>query len=176
MQGMYLTMVVDPRGGWGAPVDKEFVITQSEFYTAMNGAEGGSVLPDLQAAMDKRATHVVFNGKAFQYKANPLHVEVGDRVRFFVANAGPSFRSEFHVVGAVFDRVVPGGNPRSVLESVQTWSVPAGGGAVFETVFEKGASGPGVYPFVTHAIADAEKGAVGLIRVGHAEVLAGAGH
>jgi nitrite reductase (NO-forming) len=176
MQGMYLTMVVDPRGGWGTEVDKEFVITQSEFYAVMNGAEGGSVLPDLQAAMDKRASHVVFNGRAFQYKANPLQVDVGDRVRFFVANAGPSLRSDFHVVGAVFDRVYADGNPKNALESVQTWSIPAGGGAVFETVFEKGASGAGVYPFVTHAFADAEKGAVGLIRVGHPAMFAGAGH
>jgi hypothetical protein len=44
--------------------------------------------------------------------------------------------------------------------------VPAGGGAVFETVFDKNASGEGLYAFVTHSFADAEKGAVGLIQVG----------
>jgi nitrite reductase (NO-forming) len=126
--------------------------------------------------MDKRATYVAFNGKAFQYKMHPLQVEEGERVRFFVANAGPSFRSDFHVVGAVFDRVYADGNPDNVLESVQTWSVPAGGGAVFETVFEAGASGTGLYPFVTHSFADAEKGAVGLIRVGQPSVFAGSGH
>ena len=38
--------------------------------------------------------------------------------------------------------------------------------ALFETVFEQGASGEGIYPFVTHSFADAEKGAVGLIQVG----------
>ena len=37
---------------------------------------------------------------------------------------------------------------------------------MFETVFEAGASAEGIYPFVTHAFADAEKGAVGLIKVG----------
>jgi nitrite reductase (NO-forming) len=60
---------------------------------------------------------------------------MGDRVRFFVVNAGPSLHSDFHVVGAVFDRVYPDGNPRNVLNGVQTWTVPAGGGAVFETEF-----------------------------------------
>ena len=32
--------------------------------------------------------------------------------------------------------------------------------------FEEGASGEGLYPFVTHSFADAEKGAVGIIQVG----------
>src|SRR5690606_22465344 len=133
--------------------------------------------PDWNAAVKKDASHVVFNGKAVQYRANPLKVNEGDRVRFSVMNAGPSLRSDFHVVGAVFDRVYPDRNPRNALHGVQTWSVPAGGGAVFETVFEKGASGEGVYAFVTHAFADAEKGAVGLIEVGQPEVIAGSvGH
>jgi nitrite reductase (NO-forming) len=179
MQGMYLTMVVDPRNGWGTQADKEFVITQSEFYTITGE---GTTLPDYSAARDKQATYVTFNGKAFQYRANPLLVEVGDRVRFFVANPGPSLHSDFHVVGTVFDRVYVDGNPNNVLESVQTWSVPAGGGAVFETVFgDAGAvsvskAGAGIYPFVTHSFADAEKGAVGLIRVGHPVMTAGRGH
>ena len=130
--------------------------------------------PDFAAAMDKKAKYVVFNGKAFQSKANPLQVELGDRVRFFVIDAGPSLRSDFHVVGAIFDRVYPDGNPDNVLEGVQTYTVPAGGGAVFETVFEEGASGVGLYPFVTHAFADAEKGAIGLIQVSDPDQLVAA--
>ncbi len=164
MQGMYLAIIVDPAEGWGTEVDKEFVIVQSEFYAqAVEGSETRQ--PDFGAAMDKRASHVVFNGRAFQYKDTPLEVDLGDRVRMFVVSAGPSFRSDFHIVGAIFDRVYPDGNPANVLEGVQTYTVPAGGGAVFETVFEEGASGVGLYPFVTHAFADAEKGAVGLIQV-----------
>ena len=165
MQGMYFAIIVDPKDGWGTEADKEFVIVQSEFYTRKDSATG-AVLPDWTNALAKNASHVVFNGRAGQYKDLPLAVDVGDRVRFFVVNAGPSFRSDFHVVGAVFDRVYPDGNPDNVFEKVQTWTVPAGGGAVFETVFEKGASGEGIYPFVTHSFADAEKGAVGLIQVG----------
>jgi len=193
MQGMYFAMIVDPRDGWGTKADKEFVLVQSEFYTMQDAAEhggmkqgedhehgaashgddarGGStaippVVPDWKAAMAKQPSYVVFNGRAFQYKANPLKVDVGDRVRFFVVNAGPSMDSDFHVVGDVFDRVYPDGNPAHVLQSVQTYTVPAGGGAVFETVFDKDASGEGIYAFVTHSFADAEKGAVGMIQVG----------
>jgi nitrite reductase (NO-forming) len=165
MQGMYFAMIVDPKDGWGTKADKEFVLVQSELYA--QGAEPGhEAHPDYAAAQEKRASYVVFNGNAFQYKDNPLEVDVGDRVRFYVVNAGPSFRSDFHVVGAIFDRVYPDGNPKNVLESVQTYGIPSGGGAVFETVFNKNASGEGLYPFVTHAFADAEKGAVGIIQVG----------
>jgi nitrite reductase (NO-forming) len=164
MQGMYLPILVDPAGGWGTKADREFVLVQSEFY-AQDGAD--SVLqPDWQAALDDRPSHVVFNGRANQYVDDPLQVDVGDRVRLFVVNAGPSRRSDFHVVGAVFDRVIPDGNPGHAMEHVQTWTVPAGGGAVFETVFEAGASGEGAYAFVTHSFSDASKGAVGLIKVG----------
>lgn len=164
MQGMYFAIIVDPKDGWGTKADKEFVIVQSEFYAKQDSA--GAYRPDWDMAMAKTASQVVFNGKAFQYKDNPLKVDENDNVRFFVVNAGPTFRSDFHIVGAIFDRVYPDGNPDNVLEKVQTYSVPAGGGAVFEAKFEKGASGEGLYPFVTHSFADAEKGAVGIIQVG----------
>lgn len=175
MQGMYLAVIVDPEDGWGSDADREFVLVQSEFY-GQPGPDGAPMQPDLGAAMDKSATYVTFNGRAYQYKDHPLQVDVGERVRIFVANAGPSFRSDFHVVGAVFDRVVPGGRPDEAIEAVQTWQVPAGGGAVFETAFEEGASGEGYYAFVTHAFADAEKGAVGLIQVGQPSLDGAVGH
>ena len=165
MQGMYFAIIVDPKDGWGTKADKEFVLVQSEFYTTKDSVTG-AVVPSWQNAMAKNASYVVFNGRAGQYKDAPLKVDVGDRVRLFVVNAGPTFNSDFHVVGAVFDRVYPDANPDHVLEGVQTYTVPAGGGVVFETVFEKNASGEGLYPFVTHSFADAEKGAVGIIQVG----------
>ena len=172
MQGMYFPIIVDPKGGWRTVADKEFVLVQSEFYakpgdtTSTRHTTAVPMQPDWQAAMSKNASHVVFNGRAFQYKDAPLKVDVGDRVRFFVVNAGPSFDSDFHVVGAIFDRVYPDGDPAHALRGVQTYLVPAGGGAVFETTFDKNASGEGIYPFVTHSFADAEKGAVGMIQVG----------
>jgi len=178
MQGMYLPMIVDPKGGWGTKADKEFVLVQSEFYakpgdsTKVGSAVAIPMQPDWKAAMAKNASQVVFNGRAFQYKDAPLKVDVGDRVRFFVVNAGPSFDSDFHVVGAIFDRVYPDGNPAHVLTGVQTYLIPAGGGAVFETVFDPAASGEGLYAFVTHSFADAEKGAVGIIQVGAPKVFA----
>ena len=180
MQGMYLPIIVDPRDGWGTTADKEFVLVQSEFYAkAGDSSKVSSVVPmqpDWQAEQAKQATYVAFNGRAAQYKDNPLRVSVGDRVRFFVVNAGPNFDSDFHIVGAIFDRVYPDGNPRHALEGVQTYGIPAGGGAVFETVFDRDASGEGLYPFVTHSFADAEKGAVGIIQVGTPKLFAHMSH
>ena len=43
-------------------------------------------------------------------------------------------------------------------------NVPVGGGAIFEIRLRE----PGDYPFVTHAFADATKGAVGIFRAGNA--------
>ncbi len=175
MQGMYLPIIVDPKGGWPGKVDKEFVIVQSEFYVQ----GGDSALPgqaDWQHALGREASYVVFNGRAFQYQEHPLQVDVGDRVRLLVVDAGPSFGSDFHIVGAIFDTVYPDGDPAHALHGVQTWAVPAGGGAVFETTFAKDASGEGTYAFVTHSFADAAKGAVGLIKVGAPQQVAGMGH
>ncbi|HZS58499.1 MAG TPA: multicopper oxidase domain-containing protein [Gemmatimonadaceae bacterium] len=169
MQGMYLPIIVDPSGGWPTAADKEFVIVQSEFYSKGTDA-------DWSAALAKNPSYVVFNGNAFQYKSTPLQVNVGDRVRFFVLNAGPNATSDFHVVGAIFDRVYPDGDPSHALTGVQTYAVPAGSGAVFETVFDREASGEGLYPFVTHSFADAEKGAVGIIRVGSPKFYATMSH
>jgi nitrite reductase (NO-forming) len=171
MQGMYFPFIVDPKNGWGDKADKEFVLVQSEFYAKPGDTSKVGVLlpatPDWSAEQAKNPSQVVFNGRAFQYKENMLKVAVGDRVRFFVVNAGPNFESDFHIVGAIFDKVYPDGKPEHALEDVQTYHVPAGGGAVFETVFDKDASGEGLYPFVTHSFADAEKGAVGMIQVGN---------
>ncbi|MFI5279092.1 MAG: multicopper oxidase domain-containing protein [Gemmatimonadales bacterium] len=168
MQGMYLPIIVDPREGWPGVANKEFVIVQSEFYT---GATRAGMAPmNFDAAMQTRPSYVVFNGRADQYKAHPLQVDEGDKVRFFVVNAGPSLISDFHIVGAIFDRVYQGSDLEHPLRGIQTLNVPAGGGAVFETSFEHGLSGEGVYAFVTHAFADASKGAVGLIQVGHPQL------
>ena len=46
------------------------------------------------------------------------------------------------------------------LSGVQTVDVPVGGGAIFEVRLAE----PGAYPFVSHAFADATKGAVGVFR------------
>jgi nitrite reductase (NO-forming) len=152
--GMYGAIVVDPSGG-RAPA-KEFVFVQSEFYT--------KTLPDSTRTIDWEKLlglapdYVVFNGRAAEYAKHPIKVRIGERLRMYVVNAGPNRWSAFHVVGAIFDRVYLDGSLAHPLEGVQTMSVPVGGGVIFEArLVERG-----TYPFVSHAFADATKGAVGM--------------
>lgn len=72
--------------------------------------------------------------------------------------------TDFHVVGTVFDRVYPfqDMNPEHALNGVQTFTVPAGGGGVFEVRIDE----PGLYPFVSHSFASVDLGQVGLLKVG----------
>lgn len=157
--GMYGAIIVDPVTP--LPAAREFVIVQSEFYLGNPGADGAVAL-DWPQLLDLSPDHVVFNGVPGQYAAHPLQVDVGERVRFYVVNAGPNRVSAFHVVGAIFDRVHVGGFG-APLEGVQTFNVPVGGGAVFDARLVE----EGLYPFVSHAFADATKGAVGILRAGN---------
>ncbi len=166
-QGMYLPIIVDPAGGWPNRVDKEFVVVQSEFYPKP-AADSAIREGDWTAMLENHAGYVVFNGRAGQYQAAPLQVDRGDRVRFFVVNAGPNRFSAFHIVGTIFDAVFPDGDPHTVLHGLQTQQIPPGSGAVLETRFNE----EGRYAFVTHAFADASLGAVGLITVGSPRAVA----
>ena len=167
--GMYGAIVVDPVRP--LPAAREFVLVQSEFYlTPATGPDSLHAL-DWGQLLDLTPDHVVFNGVAGQYAAHPLAVAPGELVRFYVVNAGPNRGSAFHVVGGIFDRVRVGGFGLP-LEGVQTFNVPVGGGVIFEARLTEA----GIYPFVSHAFADATKGAVGMLRVGNPGPAAAGGH
>ncbi|SFE63196.1 nitrite reductase (NO-forming) [Paenibacillus algorifonticola] len=151
--GMYGMIIVAPADGYpsDADIDREYTIVQSEWYTEH----------DYQAFLNDEPTYVVFNGNDFGLKEQPFLAKVGDRVRFYVNNAGPNEVSSFHIVGTLLDRVYIDGNPRNVLYGLQTYLLPASGGAVVEvTVTEEGD-----YPIVTHQFNDAAKGATAILRV-----------
>jgi nitrite reductase (NO-forming) len=107
---------------------------------------------------------MTFNGYAGQYVTHPLVANPGERVRFWVVDAGPSIDTDFHIVGTVLDRAYPFADltPGHALSNVQTVTVPAGGGGVFDVKIDKA----GLYPFVSHAFAAVDEGQVGLLRVG----------
>jgi nitrite reductase (NO-forming) len=155
--GMYGAIVVDP----AAPLEpaNEYVLLQSEFYA--KAGEGGNWDGDMDKMRAARPDLLAFNGVAFQYRDNPLPAKVGERIRLYVVNAGPTLFSAFHVIGALFDKVLIDGNPANVLQGVQTYTVPPGGASTFELVIPEA----GKYPFVTHSFAYTELGAVGLLDV-----------
>jgi nitrite reductase (NO-forming) len=156
--GMYGAIVVDPV----KPRRKarEFVFVQSEFYMTQKPASDGTRSLDWERLLSLAPDQVVFNGRANQYASHPIDVRPGELLRFYVVNAGPNRISSFHVVGGIFERVFQDGSQISPLAGVQTVNVPVGGGSIFEIRLRQ----PGDYPFVTHAFADATKGAVGVLR------------
>lgn len=155
--GMYGAIVVDPKTP--LPPAKEFGLVESEFYVKLG--PNNTYLPDAQKVLDVKPDYVVWNGVADQYQAHPLTVKAGQRIRLYVLNAGPTLFSAFHVIGWIFDKVYVDGNPENVLHGVQTYTIPPGGGAMFELTIDQ----PGLYPFVTHSFAYTGKGAVGVIKV-----------
>jgi nitrite reductase (NO-forming) len=156
--GMYGALIVDP--ATPRPRAREFVLVQSELYMTPEGAPGSLRSLDWKKLLELSPDYVLFNGRAAQYASHPIVVAPDELIRLYVVNAGPNRISSFHVVGGIFERVFEDGSLKHPLEGVQTVNVPVGGGMIFETRLRE----PGDYPFVTHAFADATKGAVGVLR------------
>jgi nitrite reductase (NO-forming) len=102
-----------------------------------------------------------FNGRPGQYQTDPITVNRGDLVRFYIANAGPTHDCAFHIVGEQFDTVYLGAPPANAIHGVQTFDVPAGGGMIFELL----ADISGEFVFVNHAFGHGQKGAIGRLVV-----------
>jgi hypothetical protein len=126
--GMYGAIIVDPASGWSSA--KEYVQVQSELYTRK--LSDGSYAYDNAKAMAVQPDYVTFNGYTNQYKDAPLTAQLGQRVRLFVLNAGPSEFSAFHVIGAMFVNTYVDGNLANQMVGNQTVTIPRrrGGGGV----------------------------------------------
>ena len=155
--GMYGASIVRPKGL--APADREFALVQSEFY--LTDAVNGIRQTDAAKALTGIPDYVSFNGYANQYQENPLTAKVGELVRMWVMNAGPTHFSAFHVIGTIFEAAYQDGNPANKMTGMQTVNVYPGGGMMVEFRIPEA----GTYPFVTHAFADASKGALGVLEV-----------
>jgi nitrite reductase (NO-forming) len=154
--GMFGAVVIEPPDL--PEVDRSYVIVQSAQYF---GPQDGSADPE-KVRLEQPDT-VVFNGYPNQYDHSPLTAKVGERVRVWVLDAGPSRDSAFHVVGTQFDTVyfeggylLNGGSGGSQALAL----APSQGGFVEMTFPE-----PGHYPFVSHDMVDAERGAHGTFAV-----------
>ena len=155
--GMVGAIIVDP--STPLPPAKEFVLVQNEFYLAapVNGAHPF----DYKKMLGTLPDYVAFNGRPGQYQTEPIRVKRGDRVRFYIVDAGPTISCAFHIVGEQFDTVYLGAPPANAIHGVQTFNVPAGGGMIFELV----ANVAGEFPFVNHGFGHGQKGAIGLLVV-----------
>jgi nitrite reductase (NO-forming) len=159
--GMYGAIVVEPKTMPHA--DREYVLVGSEWYLDKPGLQAPATL-DMAKAEQMTPDWVAWNGYAGQYKTHPLTARPGDTVRFWVVDAGPSLNTDFHVVGTVLERAWLNGDLVDAPQhDIQTASVPAGGGGVFDVRIAE----PGLYPFVSHSFASVQLGQVGLLNVGN---------
>jgi nitrite reductase (NO-forming) len=156
--GMFGAVVIDPPDL--PPVDRSYVLVQSELYL---GPPGEAV--DVDRLRAETPDAVVFNGYANQYDHRPLTARVGERVRIWVLDAGPNRTTAFHVVGGQFDTVYAEGayrlRPDADAGGSQALALAASQGGFVELTFPEA----GRYPFVSHSMVDAERGAHGIIAV-----------
>jgi nitrite reductase (NO-forming) len=155
--GMYGAVIVDPERGWPGGDMRTYVLVQSEFYTQPVPHQSGLFTGDMDKMIAGKPDYVAFNGRSFQYQDKPLPIAVGEPVRVFVVNAGPSRFSAFHVVGTIFERAFVDGNPDNELHGLQTMAIAPGEGAMLEFTVRQ----PSKYPFLTHSFGDADLGAMG---------------
>ncbi|WP_436627482.1 multicopper oxidase domain-containing protein [Brevibacterium renqingii] len=157
--GMFGAVIIDPPNL--PEVDREYFMVQSELYL---GPQGGVVDPDKVAREETDA--VVFNGFANQYDHDPIRAKVGERVRIWVVDAGPNRPSAFHIIGGQFDTVFKEGayqlkRGNAEKGGSQTLDLAPSQGGFVELEFAEA----GHYPFVTHTMVDAERGAHGTVEV-----------
>ncbi len=156
--GMFGAVIIDPPDL--PEVDKEFLLVQSELYL---GPQDGTADPSDIAS--EHPDLVVFNGYANQYDHRPLQVGRGERIRIWVLAAGPNRGSAFHIVGGQFDTVYAEGSyllrPGTSVGGSQVLGLATAQGGFVETTLPE----PGRYPFVSHTMADAERGAHGAVVV-----------
>jgi nitrite reductase (NO-forming) len=155
--GLFGAVVIEPPGL--AEADRSYLLVQSELFL---GEEGGELDADKVLAEDPDL--VVFNGYADQYDHRPLRTRVGERVRIWVLDAGPNRATSFHVVGGQLDAAYAEGawllRPGSPGGS-QSLALAASQGGFVELSLPE----PGRYPFVSHVMVDAERGAHGILHV-----------
>ncbi|WP_020523068.1 multicopper oxidase domain-containing protein, partial [Catelliglobosispora koreensis] len=155
--GMFGAVIIDPPGL--APAGREYVLVASELY---DGDPGGEQQVDsLNAGTPSRWA---FNGTAAQYDHRPLTAKTGERVRFWVLNAGPGGLVSFHVVGGQFDTVYFEGNyllHPGLSGGAQSLALAAAQGGFAEMIFPEA----GHYAIVDHDMRHAEGGARGIVTV-----------
>ncbi len=160
--GMYGLIYVEPKEGL-PPVDKEFYLVQSEFYTKGDYGVRGLQPFDMKKAIKEQPDYVVFNGSVGALAGdNAIKAKKGETVRMFVGNGGPNLVSSFHVIGEIFDKVYTEGGTLANQKNVQTTLVPAGGSAIVEYKVDV----PGSFFIVDHSIFRTfNKGALGVLKV-----------
>jgi len=156
--GMYGMITVEPKEGL-PPVDREFYVMQGELYTVGALGKKGHQEFSKTKLLAEQPEYFVFNGRTGALAGSgALKANIGERVRLYVG-VGGFVPSNFHVIGAVFDKVYSEGDITSPpLRNVQTTMIPAGGSTVVEFTVDV----PGTYLLVDHSLTrSVDRGALG---------------
>ncbi len=159
-RGMYGIIIVDPKEGYSKDYpkpDREYVLIQSQYFP---NAE------DKNAMIANRGwSGSLINGKIFHY--DPVHDEdasltlqakPGERVRIFFVNANINNPVAFHPIAGIWDKVYIGGNPKNILDGIQTYNVAVAEADTFDLVSP--ADHPTNNAIVDHTMSAALRGAI----------------
>jgi nitrite reductase (NO-forming) len=135
--GIHGAMVVYPRKEKLRPA-REIVVVEDAIYGARDD-KGFIPGTDPAKAQKNDEAFSMFNGRMDN---EAVEVNAGDLVRLYFVNVGPGMAAA-HVMGTIFDHVYDGATE---ISNVQTYGVPAGGGAILEFRIPEA----GAYPFVDH--------------------------
>lgn len=135
--GLAGAMIVYPRSERLRPA-RELVVVESAVY---GDRDPSGLIPGTNPtrALKNDPALVMFNGRL---EHREITVNPGDLVRVYFVNVGPGM-SSVHVMGTLLDRVIDGSRRT---DKVQTYGVPAGGGATIEFRIPEA----GMYGFVDH--------------------------
>jgi len=155
--GMYGMILVEPPEGL-AQVDREFYVMQGDFYTSGKYGEKGFQTFSKDKLLAEHPEYFLFNGRVGSLSGErALKAKVGEKIRLFVG-VGSHIAANFHIIGAVFDRLYTDGaitNPP--LKNVQTTTIAAGSAVMIEFTAEV----PGKYLLVDHNLTRSiDKGAL----------------
>ncbi len=161
--GLYGAVVIDPPGL--APVAASYVLEEGAAYV---GGDGRTTIAevDADAVLARRPSFLTLNGVAYQYDHRPIDIPVGQRIRVWLLAAGPDAALSFHVIGGQFDTTYAEG--AYLLKDGRDAFGERGGGAQ-ALALQPGQGGfveftlpeAGTYPFTSHVMTDAERGAHG---------------
>lgn len=161
----YVSPVPDEEGGEEEEEEEEGGEGEEEEEEEEGEGGGATLAFDWAKAAAELPEYYTFNGHT-RALTDPalfgaaMQVVQGSNVRIFYVNAGPNKTSSLHLVGGIFDRVMPG-YFGDVLRNVETVSVASGSALVAE--FSTPALG--TFPLVDHALFRIPKGAAGTVTV-----------
>lgn len=155
--GMYGLILVEPQEGL-AKVDREFYVMQGEYYTDGKFGDKGFQKFNKEKLLAEHPEYFLFNGRVNSLNGDrALKAKVGEKIRLFVG-VGSHIAANFHIIGAIFDKLyLEGAITSPPLQNVQTTVIAPGSAVMIEFTAEV----PGKYLLVDHNLTRSiDKGAI----------------